>query len=416
MLPHGGVLGLVVLLLDLKPCTQKQHMKTVDATPQTDDRKKRTRAVISVVQNTLGWVLGIGLILLGAFSLLMLAAELEDQPRTEDAYTRANIIGIAPHVSGRIMELNVQDNQPVKAGDLLFVVDPRPYEIALQEAKAQLELVNLSIRGYEDQIKAVEANIVAAKAKIAQDRALADYASQYLARVEPLLGSRFVTPDQVDKARSQALAMEAAVATSQAELAAAEQQYQVSVTNLGEVGDVNARRVAAQVEVNRAKLFLDYCYVEAPFDGYITNLNITIGEYANVGQQVFAIVDRTVWYVMANFKETYLEYLTIGDTVEIYLMSYPQYRIKGRIQGIGWAITDTEGPTLDPIPTVSPTLDWVRLAQRFPVRIVIEEHPPEVTLRMGATSMVIVLPKENELPKPRFPWIRDLFAKLKLTD
>ena len=391
-------------------------MKNADPTPSKEDRPARRRSFLPITQSILGWVLGIGFMLLGVFSLLMLAAELEDQPRTEDAYTRANIIGIAPHVSGRIMELNVQDNQSVKEGDLLFVVDPRPYEIALQEAKAQLELVDLAIRGYEDQIKASEAKIVAAKAKIAQDRALADYAAQYLARVEPLLGSRFVTPDQVDKARSEALALEAGVATAQAELAAAQQQYQVAVTNLGRVGDVNARRVAAQVEVDRAKLFLDYCYVEAPFDGYITNLNITVGEYANVGQQVFAIVDRTVWYVMANFKETYLEYLTIGDTVEIYLMSYPQYRIKGRIQGIGWAITDTEGPTLDPIPTVSPTLDWVRLAQRFPVRIVIEDHPPEVTLRMGATAMVIVLPGEDELPKARFPWIRDLFARLNLTD
>ena len=392
-------------------------MKTVKTTSSdAEDRVKRRRAVLSIVQVTLGWLLGIGFMLLGAFSLLMLAAELEDQPRTEDAYTRANIIGIAPHVSGRIMELNVQDNQPVTEGDLLFVVDPRPYEIALQEAEAQLQLVNLAIKGYQDQIKAGEAKIVAAKAMVAQDRALADYAAQYLGRVEPLLGSRFVTPDQVDKARSEALSLEAAVATSQANLAAAEQEYQVSITNLGEVDDVNARRVAAQVEVNRAKLFLDYCYVEAPFDGYITNLNITIGEYANVGQQVFAIVDRTVWYVMANFKETYLEYLTIGDTVEIYLMAYPQHRIKGRIQGIGWAITDTEGPTLDPIPTVSPTLDWVRLAQRFPVRIVVEEHPPEVTLRMGATAMVIVLPKENELPKARFQWIRDLFARINLVD
>ena len=410
------MLGLVALLFDLNASRQLTSMKKVHLKSKNTDQSTRKPAVKPVIQNTLGWVFGIGLILLGMFSLLRLAAELEDQPRTEDAYTRANVIGIAPHVSGRIMELNVQDNQPVKAGDLLFVVDPRPYEIALQEAKAQLQLVNLAISGYEDQIKAVEARIVAAKAKIAQDRALADYASQYLARVEPLLGSRFVTPDQVDKARSEALALEAAVATSQANLAAAQQEYQVSVTNLGQIDDVNARRVAAQVEVNRAKLFLDYCYVEAPFDGYITNLNITIGEYANVGQEVFAIVDRTVWYVMANFKETYLEYLTIGDTVEIYLMAYPQYRVKGRIQGIGWAITDTEGPTLDPIPTVSPTLDWVRLAQRFPVRVVVEEHPPEVILRMGATALVIVLPKENELPKARFPWIRDLFAKFDLVD
>ena len=379
-------------------------------------RTQRVKTVVRTVQVTMGWVLGIGFILMGAFSLLVFAAELEDQPRTEDAYTRANIIGIAPHVSGRILELNVDDNQPVEEGDLLFVVDPRPYEIALQEAQAQLELVNLEIAGYQDGIKASEAKIVAAKAKIAQHRALADYSAQYLARVEPLLGGRFVTPDQVDKARSEALAMEAAVATAQAELAQAKQEYRVSVTNLGEVEDTNARRVAAQVEVNRAKLFLDYCYVEAPFDGYITNLNITVGEYANVGEEVFAIVDRTVWYVMANFKETYLEYLEIGDLVEVYLMAYPQYRIKGRIQGIGWAITDTEGPSLDPIPTVSPTLDWVRLAQRFPVRIIVEEHPPELTLRMGATAVVIVMPGEKELPKARFPWIRELFSKLKLVN
>jgi multidrug efflux system membrane fusion protein len=192
--------------------------------------------------------------------------------------------------------------------------------------------------------------------------------------------------------------------------------YQVAVTQLGEVGNVNARRVAAQVEIDRAKLFLDYCYVTAPFDGYITNLNITVGEYANVGQQVFAIVDREIWYVMANFMETYLDDLKIGQTVEIYLMAFPGRAIKGRIQGIGWAVTDTEGPTLDPIPTVSPTLDWVRLAQRFPVRIILEEIPEDVEIRMGATAAVIVLPDEGSLPKPMFPELRAFAKKLGLVD
>ena len=334
----------------------------------------------------------------------------------DSAYTRANIIGIAPHVSGRILELNVVDNQPIEEGDLLFVVDPRPYEIALAEAEARMALVDLSIRGYQDSIEAAQAEIDAAESRITRQQALAEYAVQYLERVEPLLGSRFVTPDQVDKARSEALALQASVLSAEADLAAARKMYKVAVTELGDVGDVNARRVAAQVEIDRANLFLDYCYVTAPFDGYITNLNITVGEYANVGQQVFAIVDREVWYVMANFMETYLEDLAIGQTVEVYLMAYPGRALKGRIQGIGWAITDTEGPTLDPIPTVSPTLDWVRLAQRFPVRIVLEEIPEDVEIRMGATAAAIVLPGEDELPRPMFPGLREFAKKLGLAE
>lgn len=385
---------------------RKQDVKTRRS---NNDRKH-------VTLNIIGAIISIVFIVSGLAAGLMLAGELDAQPRTEDAYTRANIIGIAPHVSGRILELNVVDNQPVDEGDLLFVVDPRPYEIALAEAEAQMALVDLSINGYRDSIEAAQAEIEAAESRITKQQALAQYAVQYLERVEPLLGSRFVTPDQVDKARSEALALQASVLSAEADLSVARKMFQVAVTQLGEVGNVNARRVAAQVEIDRARLFLDYCYVTAPFDGYITNLNITVGEYANVGQQVFAIVDREIWYVMANFMETYLDDLEIGQTVEIYLMAFPGRAIKGRIQGIGWAITDTEGPTLDPIPTVSPTLDWVRLAQRFPVRIILEEIPEDVQIRMGATAAAIVLPDEGSLPKPMFPELRAFAKKLGLVD
>ena len=389
---------------------------TADERKQDVKTRRSNNVRKHVTLNIIGAIISIVFIVSGLAAGLMLAGELDAQPRTEDAYTRANIIGIAPHVSGRILELNVVDNQPVDEGDLLFVVDPRPYEIALAEAEAQMALVDLSIIGYQDSIEAAQAEIEAAKSRITKQQALAQYAVQYLERVEPLLGSRFVTPDQVDKARSEALALQASILSAEADLSAARKMYQVAVTQLGDVGNVNARRVAAQVEIDRAKLFLDYCYVTAPFDGYITNLNITVGEYANVGQQVFAIVDREIWYVMANFMETYLEDLEIGQTVEIYLMAFPGRAIKGRIQGIGWAITDTEGPTLDPIPTVSPTLDWVRLAQRFPVRIILEEIPEDVEIRMGATAAAIVLPDEGSLPKPMFPELRAFAKKLGLVD
>ena len=378
--------------------------------------RTRRRGAVRWTQRVIGRVLGISFIVGGLTTGLILANELEDQPRTEDAYVRANVIGIAAHVSGEILELNVVDNQAVQKGDLLFVVDPRPYEIALLEAEAQLDLVELEIAGYRDSILAAEADVIAAEAKIAEKQALADYAVQYLARVEPLLGSRFVTPNQVVQAQSEAAASEAAVTAARASLSAARQKVRLATTQLGDIGDINALRAAAQIGVDNARLFLDYCYVRAPFDGYITNLNITVGEYANEGQQVFAVVDNEIWYVMANFKETYLPYLDVGMEAEIYLMSFPQQRFKGRIQGIGWAITDTEGPTLNPIPTTDPTLDWVRLAQRFPVRITIEDDPEDFPLRMGATAAVIILPEEGQLPRRRFPWIRDFFQRLDVTD
>ncbi|MDG2031194.1 MAG: HlyD family efflux transporter periplasmic adaptor subunit [Phycisphaerales bacterium] len=392
-----------------------------DTTPskpavKTPTKKPSDGRVVKWTQRILGRTIGITFIVGGIVTGLVLANELEDQPRTEDAYVRANVIGIAAHVSGEILELNVVDNQPIKEGDLLFVVDPRPYEIALMEAEAQLDLVELQISGYQDSILAAKATVKAAEAKILEKQALADYAIQYVARVEPLLGSRFVTPNQVVEAQAEAAATEAAVSVARAELVAAQQEVKVSITQLGNIGEINALRTAAQVEVDNAKLFLNYCYVRAPFEGYITNLNISVGEYANEGQEVFAVVDSEIWYVMANFKETYLAYLEPGMTVEIYLMAFPEARFKGKIQGIGWAITDSEGPTLSPIPTTSPTLDWVRLAQRFPVRITVEDDPDNFPLRMGATAAVIVLPEEDQLPKPRFPWIRDLFQRFDLVD
>ena len=369
----------------------------------------------SSVRAWIGRSLSVLFILMGLFAGIGLANELDVQPRTQDAYVRANVIGIAAHVSGAIVELNVVDNQPVKEGEILFVVDPRPYEVALAKAEADLALVDLEIAALQAAVAAEKDTVIAAEKRVEQAEADAYYAIQYYERIEPLLESRFVTPDQVVKARTEAEALQAAVRTYQAQVQAARADLNTAVANLGQIGDVNARRVAAEVAVANAELFLDYCYVKCPIDGYITNLNISQGEYANEGEQIFAIVDRTVWYVMANFKETYLSFIKPGDTVEIYLMSRPNERWKGTIQGIGWALYQSNGATIPAfqLPDVSPTMDWVRLAQRFPVRIVIEDEP-DVPLRMGETAAVIALPGENTLPRPMFPRVRAFFNWLGL--
>ncbi len=332
----------------------------------------RANPALRLIGRLLGALIVIATVVLGIY----VYGSLYRHPRTDDAYVRANTIGIAPHVSGPIIELPIVDNQRVRAGDLLFVVDPRPFQAVLDQTRAQLELTNLEIKGYEQAIAAAEATL-------AQRQAEEAYAAQYLHRLEPLLDGQYVTQNQVFEARTKATAAKATVEQARSELYRAREL-------LGQLGDINARRQAAAAAVTDAELNVQYCYVRSPFDAYVTNLNIAVGQYANKGQQVFALVDDRVWYVMANFRESFLRSIEPGMEAEVYLLSYPTRRFRGRVQGIGWALYQENGSTVGVLPAVEPTLNWVRLAQRFPVRIVLEEQDPEHPFRMGQTAVVTV--------------------------
>ncbi len=323
-----------------------------------------------------GRLIGAGIVVGTAIVAVVVYALIFEHPRTDDAYLRANLVGIAAHVSGPIVELAVVDNQRVAKGDLLFVVDPRPYQAELERAPAVLELTELEVRGYERAIAAAEA-------RLRQREADAEYARQYAARLEPLLGDRFVTQNQVVEARTRARAADAAVEEARSELERARDL-------VGQLGDVNARRRQARAAVDDARLDVDYCWVRAPFDAYVTNLNIAVGQYANQGREVFALVDDREWYVMANFRESFLPSIEPGMEVDVFLIGYPSRRFRGRVQGIGWALFQANGATVGVLPAVEPTLNWVRLAQRFPVRIVLEERDSAIPFRMGATAVVTV--------------------------
>ncbi len=405
-------------------------------------------------KRVVGRILGPACILGGIVAVIWLATTLDVRPRTLDAAVRANTVGIAPHVSGPIVDLKIVDNQPVSRGDVLFTIDPRPYAANLAEAQAALALVNIEIAALQAAVLAADRAVSESEAHLEETVAKAVYAQLYLERVRPLLTQRFVTPDQVDKAASEAAALQATVRTAEATVDARQADLAVAIASLGELADVetavnpdaaavgddviveeplfdpeaseadgvepagsmlNARRLAAEAAVEKAQLYLDYCTVRSPIDGYVTNLNIATGEYANEGRQVFSLVDGSIWYVMANFKETYLSFIEVGDEVEVYLMARPAQRWKGVIQGVGWAIDLADGrniPGTD-LPRVDQTFDWVRLAQRFPVRIILEDGP-DVPIRMGETAAVIVLPREGELPPPQFPWLRRIFTDFNL--
>jgi membrane fusion protein, multidrug efflux system len=297
-------------------------------------------------------------------------------PRTNDAYVHANTASVAAHVSGQIIRLPIEDNQPVKKGDLLFVVDTRPYKLALDTARTKLKLTEIEIKTLHDTINS-------AAAQLSERKVAAANSKQYLDRIVPLRERDFVTDNDVVEARNKLRAAQAGVASAASELQKAQDA-------LGIVGDVNQRMRAAQEEIEDAQLNYDYCSVRAPFDGYVTNLNISEGQYANAGQPVLMLVDDRNWYVLAYFREDLLDRIRPGMRVDVSLLSYPGQRFHGKVQGIGWGLFQQNGATVGGLPNVEETLNWVRLNQRFPVRIVLERADGGHPFRMGQTAVVTI--------------------------
>jgi len=361
----------------------------------------------------LGRVIGT-LIVLGALITGTLAWRINyEHPRTNDAMIRANIVGIAPEVSGRIVELHVEDNQYVKQGDLLYVIDPRPYQIKLEQARAELLLVEKEVDSRrassgsaEIAIERLEHQQAAAEAEVNRIEAEDEYLHSYLERLEPLAKKQYVTADQLKQARSKYAASRAELADARAKelsarsaIAEAKSESRGAASLIAQSGNVNARIEAAKAVVAAAELDVEYCSVRAPFNAYVTNLNTREGEYAKAGMQMFALVDDRHWYAVANFKETYLQSIRPGQEAEIFLVGYPGKRYRGVVTGIGWANSPDNIKLQGVLPEVQRTLNWVILASRFPVRIEINERDPEHPLRMGMTAFVTVLDRPAETPK-----------------
>src|SRR6516165_833430 len=337
--------------------------------PETSARRS---SWVRVVGRTLSGILVLSALVLAWFIYKLYYAN----PRTDDAYVHANTASLAAHVSGQIMKLPINDNQRVKKGDLLFIVDPRPYKLALDTARTKLNLTEIEVKGLRDTINSAEAQLAERKVDAAN-------AKQYLDRLVPLRQHDFVTDNDVVEARNKYKATEAGVATAASELQKAQDA-------LGILGDVNQRVRAAQEEIEDAELNYDYCFVRAPFDGYVTNLNISEGQYANIGQPVLTLVDDRNWYVLAYFREDLLDRIRPGMRADISLLSYPGKRFQGEVQGIGWGLFQQNGATVAGLPEVEETLNWVRLNQRFPVRIVLQHADGDHPFRMGQTAVVTI--------------------------
>jgi multidrug efflux system membrane fusion protein len=324
-----------------------------------------------------GRLLGLAIIVTAVILVVWVSHVGYRRPRTDDAVVRANVVGIAPHVSGPIVQLNVVDNQEVKEGELLFVIDARPFEAELAGAQAQL----LSARA---QVEALQSSVTAATAALQRLEPEATFATEHAQRLQGLTAEKYVTLDRFDEAKRN-------VATSRASIVQARAELARQKALLGPHGEENPLVASAQAAVRTAELNVGYCQVRAPFAARIVNLNISQGEYAKQGEEVFALVDIRAWYVMANFQESYLDAIRPGMAVEVALVAYPGRRFKGVVQGLSWAVQPDFEKASGGLPNVRPTLNWVRLAQRVPVRIRLEPPPAEFPYRMGMSAVVTML-------------------------
>ena len=323
-------------------------------------------------------------VVLGAVVLALWVWQVKERhPRTDDAVVRAKVVGIAPRVSGQIIRLNVQDNQEVKTGDVLFEIDPKDYELVLEKAEADLAALDRQIEVARAQDAELKFQIKAAEAGVARATAEFEQASNTLQRLQPLQPKGFATADNVDKAQAAERIAAAALAAGQQQL----NQARVAMTALA---TLQAQRDGAVAAVSLAALELSYCKVTAPFPARVVNLNLSAGAHVTLGVPVFSLLDTRKWYVIANFREGELRHITPGSAVDVYLLSAPEHHFSGRVEGIGWAVQPTDEIDLPhSLPLVRRELNWVHIAQRFPVRIEIENPDPEL-FRMGASAVAII--------------------------
>jgi multidrug efflux system membrane fusion protein len=309
-------------------------------------------------------------------------------PRSDVAEIEAPVIQISPTVPGRVVSINVSNNDTVKSGDLLFQIDPEPYKLRLEQAQAELRATQSELAQGERNIATEQTNADVAQKQIERAKFNADLAKQTLDRLEPLLDRGFVTAQQVDQART-------AYNDALVSLDQALQQSQGASTVIGTLDTRQAQVDTAMATVALAQRDLDNTTIRAPFDGIVTGLTMPAGQYVVTGQTVFTMIDTSHWEAVAFFRETELPNIAIGDEVEVFVMANAKFPVSGTVSAIGWGVRSADAATILGLPIVSNSLNWVKVAKRFPVYVELHE-PPTGLMRVGASAVVVIKGTSSE--------------------
>lgn len=340
-----------------------------------DDRSRARRTAIG--RAVAFAIIGAALVL-GALVL----RRLDRRPRTDDAIVTADTIEVVPEVSGRIVSLAVKDDQLVHKGDVLFTIEREPYELRLAQARAQMHSLENQIALGSRTVASQVTGASVAQTNIDAARARLEAASDTLSRLEPLAGKGYVTAEQVELARTNKLTAE--VGLKEAVQAARQAKQLVGNTLALESQLDGARALVAMAERD-----LRNTTVRAPFDGRIVGVKTSVGQIVSPVRALFTLIDTSHWYVVANFRETELGRIRPGDPVTAYVMADPRVHLDGSVESVGSGVLTADDLNLAGVPHVWRSLDWVRIAQRFPVRVLLA-HPPAALMRIGASAVVVI--------------------------
>jgi len=329
------------------------------------------------------------IIMLAAIFLLAAIRRMQTVPETDNAYVYADTINIAPEVHGRIINLPVKDNQYVRKGDLLFQIDPRPYQQALADARSRLDALNEQITLTQRTVNAQTYNAESVQAAVERAKAVAVQTRETRIRVEPLLPEGFASAEEVDQART-------AERAAQADLDVTLKQAQQAQAAISGVDALVAQRAGLEAQVAIAELHLEFTEVRAPFNGRLVSLKTTVGQYASPARPIFTLIDAGHWYVIANFRETDLKNISPGTRAELHILANTGKSFQGYVDSIGYGVLpDDGGAVIEGLPFVRRTINWVHVSQRFPVKIAVTDPDPDL-FRIGASAAVRLYPSANK--------------------
>jgi membrane fusion protein (multidrug efflux system) len=295
---------------------------------------------------------------------------------TDNAYVQSGLVSITPSVSGHVIEVDVHENQVVHKGDVLFRIDPGRFETVLNSAIAQLA-------GARTQVASDRANYAAAQAKVHAAQAQLEYARREAARQKELLAEGISSQNQYDQAALAVKTASQAIGTAQGEAAS------IAASLSGEVNAPAANQPAvrqANAAVADARLNLGYTIVRAPQDGIVTKVTqLQVGDYVTAGKPVFTLVGQHVW-IEANFKENQLQYMRLGQPATVEVDAFPAHKLKAHVA----SFSPGTGLAFSLLPPENATGNWVKVVQRLPVELELDQVPAGLPLHVGLSADVTV--------------------------
>ncbi len=351
--------------------------------PPTPDASPAKAAADPVRRLTLG--------LLSVLALLFIYHVASDRvtPYTSQANIEVFLVQIAPRVTGQVIEVGARDNQRVTKGQMLYRIDPEPFQIAVQAAQANLALAAQGVTVSTADVRAVQATLAKQKTD--------------LAATEMLGGIVFGLTKEKALAESDSIKARAEIDKAKADVARGEAELERARRKLGPVGEDNPQMQQARVALEQAKLDLQYTTVTAPAHGVITNLRLSVGQFVSRGQPGLSFIDADSMWLTAYLRENQLRDVMPGNEVRVAFDLQPGRVFTGRVESVGWGITKGGEAPAGTLPQVQSEKGWVREPQRFPVRISIlhdDSMPAYLPLRNGAKANVLILTNENSWLNP----------------